>query len=461
MKKITERKFNNKLSLFDAVILVIGSTIGAGIFVLLSSSFRIAGSAVILAFVINSLIAFIIAGNYAEAASYNPIDGGGFSFVEEAYGEKARILGWIIWLGNASYASLCAIGFAKYISSILPINELIISGSVLFLFMIINLIGSKNVALFMKPLVISLLLLLVFVAIFIFSNPQDRVVNSDNLIPTSALSILHATSLLFVCFTGFEAITTISAEIKKPRRNIPKALFYSVGIVSIIYLLLVSAVVYSADINSLSGSEMVLIEVVKSSPLMMVIVFTCAAMAVLSAMNSALMAASRNVYALSRDKFLPDSLSDINPRFESPHKAIILTFIISFSLVLTNQVEFVASITNLSYMIIVSSVGLAVIRLRKFEDKESFKLPFHPLGSILCVILPLILIPFLELSSIVIGAVWTIIGFIIYRITKHRSMNHGGNKQEENKQEENKQEENKQEENKQEEIIMKNKIINK
>jgi amino acid transporter len=420
LKKIAEREFKNKLSLFSAVILGIGSTIGAGIFVLLSSSFNIAGPAVIVAFILNAVIAFIIAGNYAEAASFNPIDGGGFSFVEEVYGEKARILGWIIWLGNASYASLCAIGFAKTFSSILPVNELIISGSVLFIFMIINLVGSKKVALIMKPLVISLLLMLVFVAIFLFSNPQDGIENFNNFIPNGVLSILPATSLLFVCFTGFEAITTISAEIKKPQKNIPKALFLTVGIVSIIYILVVFAIISTADINNLKDSEIALLEVVKFSPPMMYFVIISAAIAVLSAMNGALMAASRNVYALSRDKFLPDSLCNINSKFESPHRAIILTFIISFSLVLSNQVELVASITNLSYMIIVSSVGLAVLKLRKFENEDSFKLPLYPLGPILCIILPLILIPFLEVISIIICVVWTIIGLIIYRITLQR-----------------------------------------
>ena len=144
----------------------------------------------------------------------------------------------------------------------------------------------------------------------------------------------------------------------------------------------------------------------------------------MSSLNVALMAASRNVYALSRDKFLPASLSRINSKFDTPVRAIILTFIISLFLVISNQVEFVASISNLSYMIIVSSVGLAVLKLRKkrgkLGDKISFKLPFHPLGPILCIILPLILIPFLDPRSIIICAVWTMIGVIIYRITKHR-----------------------------------------
>ena len=273
----------------------------------------------------------------------------------------------------------------------------------------------------MKPLAFSLLLILVFVAFFLFSNPQDGFVNFNNFIPFGVLSIIPATSLLFVCFTGFEAIATISAEIKSPRRNIPKALFYTVGIVSIIYLLIVSAIVYSVNIDDLTGSEIALLKAVEFSPPMTVVIIICAAIAVLSSLNVALMAASRNVYALSRDKFLPASLSRINSKFDTPVRAIIITFIISLFLVLSNQVEFVASITNLSYMIIVSSVGLAVLKLRKFEDKISFKLPFHPMGPILCIILPLILIPFLEFNSIIICAVWTIIGVIIYRITKHFS----------------------------------------
>ena len=164
-------------------------------------------------------------------------------------------------------------------------------------------------------------------------------------------------------------------------------------------------------------------EAVKFSPPMRVVVIICATIAVLSSLNAAIMAASRNVYALARDKFLPTSLSSINSKYESPHQAIIITFIISFSLVLSNHVEFIASITNLSYMIIVSSVGFAVLKLRKLDDRSSFKLPFHPLGPILCIILPLILIPFLEISSNIICAVWTIIGIIIYWITKHNRIN--------------------------------------
>ncbi len=84
MFDIKERPFIHKISLFKTIILGIGSTIGAGIFLLLSPGVNIAGPGIILAFIFNAVIALIIAGNYAEGASFTPVDGGGFSFVEKA-----------------------------------------------------------------------------------------------------------------------------------------------------------------------------------------------------------------------------------------------------------------------------------------------------------------------------------------------------------------------------------------
>jgi len=75
MFDIKERSFIHKISLFKTIILGIGSTIGAGIFLLLSTGVSIAGPGIILAFIINAIIALIIAGNYAEGASFTPVDG--------------------------------------------------------------------------------------------------------------------------------------------------------------------------------------------------------------------------------------------------------------------------------------------------------------------------------------------------------------------------------------------------
>lgn len=418
MFDIKELSFTHKISLFKTIIIGIGSTIGGGIFLLLAPGVKIAGSGIILAFVFNAVIALIIAGNYAEGASFTPVNGGGFTFVEKAFGKKALFIGWMVWLGNTSYAAMTSVGIGIYLSAIIPINEVIISVTVLFLFTFLNSVGSKRVASFQIPLTIILMLVLAIIAGYLFMNPIDG--GFTPFLPNGVVSLLPATSLLFVCFTGFEAITTISAEIKKPQKNIPKALFYTVGIVSVSYILVIIATLYSTSIDRLGSSDIALMEAVKLSPVMQFIIIIGSVLAMLSSLNVALMASARNVYALSRDGFLPKKLSVINERFSSPIRAVLLTSVLAFILLLTNQVEIIASVSNLSYMLVVSSVGLAVFKSRPFEDKTVFKIPFYPYSCYLCIALPLILIPFLDLLGILIGFLWFTLGLLIHLFRRKR-----------------------------------------
>lgn len=416
MFQIEERSFTRKISLLDAVILGLGSTIGAGIFILLAPGIELAGPGVIIAFAINALIALIVAGNYAEAASFVPVQGGGFSFVEAAYGKRALFLGWIIWLGNTSYAALTAVGIGKYLSTIIPVHELIISVSAILIFTLLNCVGSKSVAQIEKPLIISLITAFIITTAFLFANPVDG--GFTPLLPQGLWTLLPATSLLFITYTGFESITTISAEIRKPRKNIPRALFITIGIVSIIYLVLTASVLYATDYTRLGGSTIALIEAVGESPLMQGLITMSAILAMVTSLNIGLMAGSRNVYALSRDGFLSKSWSEISKRFQSPVKAVLLTCGVAITLLLTNQIEFIASVSNIAFMLMVSSVGLAVLKFRKHEESTNYKLPLFPYTSYLCIGLPLILIPFLEYYAIIIGFVWLFIGLLIY-LFKH------------------------------------------
>jgi len=412
MFAIEERSFTRKISLLDTVILGIGSTIGAGIFILLSPGINIAGPAVIIAFAINAILALIIAGNYAEAASFMPVNGGGFAFVEAAYGKKALFLGWVVWLGNTSYAALTAVGIGEYLSAIIPVHKLLISFGVLGFFTLLNSVGSKNTASIEKPLTMSLLIAFIITIIYLFTNPVDG--GFIPLFPNGIFSLLPATSLLFVTFTGFEMITTISAEVKKPRKNIPKALFITVGVVTLFYLLIVGATLYSTSTERLAGSDVALIEAISGSPIMEGVIIMAAIFAMLSSLNVAIMAGARNVYALSRDGFLPKKWGKINERFESPLKAVLLTAVIAIVLLLTSQINLIASVSNISYMLVVSTVGLAVLKFRKHEKDGNFKMPFFPYLSYLCIGLPLILIPFLDHWGIVIGFGWLIIGVMIH-----------------------------------------------
>jgi len=413
--EISEYSFTHKINLFDTIILGIGSTIGATIFSLIAPATRIAGPAVILAFIINFVIALFIAANYAECASRNPINGGGFSFVEDAFGEKALFLGWLIWLGNTSFAALTAMVIGEYLTDLILINKYIISVSFLSLFTIINAVGSKRVSTVQKPLAIALVLSLVISAIYLFASPLDGTLIP--FFPNGILSFLPATALLFVGFVGFEGVATISAEIENPRKNIPRALILTVIIVGIIYIAVVLAIFFSTSTARIVGTDAALLEAVKSNIVIRYIVDAGSVFALLTSLSVALMAASRNIYALSRDDFLPRRWSLINAKYETPTNALLLTFIIALIILFSGQIAFIASISNISYMLIVSAVGLAVIKFRRtdsIERKRAFRIPFYPYSSLICIIFPFMLIFFLPPASIFLAIAWFLIGIVIY-----------------------------------------------
>ena len=413
--EISEYSFTHKINLFDTIILGIGSTIGATIFSLIAPATIIAGPAVILAFIINFVVALFIAANYAECASRNPINGGGFSFVEDAFGQKALFLGWLIWLGNTSFAALTAVVIGEYLENILLINKYVISVSFLFLFTIINAVGSKKVSTVQKPLAIALVLSLVISAIYLFTFPIDGTIIP--FFPNGIFSLLPATALLFVGFVGFEGVATISAEIEKPKKNIPRALISTVIIVGIIYITVVLAIFFSTSTKRIVGSNAALLEAVKNNIVINYIVVAGSIFALLTSLSVALMAASRNIYALSRDDFLPRRWSLINTKYETPINALLLTFIIALIILFSGQIAFIASISNISYMLIVSAVGLAVIKFRRTDSvnrKKSFKIPFYPYSSLICIIFPFMLIFFLPPASIFLAIAWFLIGIVIY-----------------------------------------------
>ncbi len=422
MALIKDREFNQSISLFGLIMLGVGATIGAGIFVLLGEATVMTGPSVVLAFLINFVIAIIIAFHYAEMASLSPIDGGGYSFIEEAFGNSAYFIGWLVWLGNIAYASFCAIAFAIYASvwTGLPIIPLAVA--TLISFALINLTGVKSVVNVEKALTLALLIL--FIIFIGWGAPKVDLSNFTDIFPNGAMALLPATSLVFLCFIGFETITTISAEVKKPRTNIPKALILTVIISGLVYVLFAYVFVGMVNYSSIVHPDTALLQFFKTD-LMKDLMIIASLLATLSSLNIGLMAASRNAYALARDGFLPKLFSKVSNK-DSPYFAIGISSIIACALLLTGQVKQIASVSDFSYMIVVSMVCLSVVALRKKMSgiKRFFKVPLYPYTSFFGVIIPLLLIPFLDNSALLIGAAWIVIGLFFYVVWHSQVLKH-------------------------------------
>ncbi len=413
-----EFQFSKKLSLFSAVLLALGSLMSAGIYILISLTASIAGPSIILAILFDLIVSFCIAGCYAECASVSPINGGGFVYAVEAYGKKALFIGWITWLSNIAYASLLSITIGFFIAELFNINAnffvIAVAILALLIFTIINAFGAKGLSTIQKPLTIALIGSLIVGGFYLFLKPPQG--KFLPLFPRGFLSMFTASALLFDIFIGFEDIASISEEIKNPKKNVPKALFISLIISGIIYEFVIIALFYSTKLKIISTSQVALLVAVKDNPLIYIIVYLGAIFALLCAMGVGLMASSRNLYALSRYDFLDRRWSEISEKHESPVKALWLSSIIAIVIVLTGSLELITSISNVSYMVSVIFVGLAVIKFRKIKkyEKDTFKAPLYPLSAYLCIGLPFLLIFFFDLDSVLVSLAWFLIGVIIY-----------------------------------------------
>lgn len=410
---IHERKIKKRFSFLDLLLSAIGSTIGAGVFILLPIGINMAGLGVILSLILAAAITIIVAFNYGELAAALPFEGGGYSWVAEAFGKQSSsfIIGWLVWLGNMGYVALSALGFSIYAGMLFNIvNPIPLALVSLLAFVIINIVTMKTSISIEK--ILTIVILMAFFVLWFYLgnsfNPNNFQYAFDHI---KFIPIFTTASLLYVLFIGFEAISTVSAEAKKST-DLPKAFIYCIIIVSLVYII-TSVMVIGVMSPSGTYKETLLLDI--SGPLTPFIILA-ASFATLTSMNAGLIAASRNVYALSRDGMMPKLLGKISRDFSTPFVAVVLSGLISGLFIMTNAIEYIASIADFGYLIVISMVCASVIFLRITDPrvKRLYKVPFYPYTSILGIVLPLILLFFLEESAINTGLLWILVGFFVY-----------------------------------------------
>ncbi len=414
---IKEKKIRKRFSFSDLLLSAVGSTIGAGIFILLPIGINIAGLGIIFSLLLASLITIIVIFNYGELAATLPFEGGGYSWVAEAFGKESSsfIVGWLVWLGNIGYVALSSLGFSIYAGILFNlVNPIPLALLALIMFVIINVVTMKTSISIEKILTVSILMIffIFWVYLGIGFNPKNLQYTFSHI---EFIKIFPVASLLYVLFIGFEAISTISAEAKKSS-DLPKSFIYCIVIVSIVYIITSLMIIGATSPQGLQDQETLLSI---SGPLAPLIALA-AIFATLTSMNAGLIAASRNVYAISRDGMLPSFIGRISRDFSTPFIAVILSGLIAGLLIITNAVEYVASIADFGYLITISMVCASVVFLRITDTqlKRLYRVPLYPYTSLLGMILPIFLLLFLEEKALHTGLIWILVGFFVYSFYK-------------------------------------------
>ena len=469
---MSEDELAKDLGLLSALMIGIGTMIGAGIFVLPGVAASAAGPIVVVSFIIGGLIAMINALAVSELGTAMPKAGGGYYYVNRGLGPLfGSITGLGDWIGLAFASAFYCIGFGGYLvvlftgtpfaipsitlgnfTIFVPLaGELALSvgltdiqiGAIVagVIFVGVNYIGAKETGGVQTVIVLILLgILTVFTVIGWFSFDWGTVMIDGELAPTELGygAILPATGLVFVSFLGYAKIATVAEEMKQPGRNLPIAIIGSVAIVTVIYTILVSLMIGIVPWDGLD-QETPVSQVAGVAfdgwPVIGVVGVTlitvAALLATASSANASILSSARINFAMGRDRIVTNWLNEIHPRFATPYRSILVTgvMILGFIVLFGGDLAILATAASVLHLIVYALMNLALIAFREADVPSydpDFRVPFYPVTPILGATCSLALIYFIRWEAQVLAILFVLVAIGWYFLYARRETTRAG-----------------------------------
>jgi len=447
--KGTQVKLSRDLGLFSVTMIGVGAMIGAGIFVLTGIASGVAGPALMLAFLINGIVALFTASAYAELGGSIPEAGGGYLWVKNSLPQPSGFLsGWMSWMAHCVACSLYAVGFGAYFGEVLhevgahlivspEILKKILAVLIIILFTYINYKGAKetgkagNIATMLK-----IMILLIFIGLgikLIFGDPE-RMTHFTPFMAKGFLGVLTAMGLTYIAFEGYEIIAQSGEEVKDPEKNIPKAIFLSLIIVVPIYILVAFVALGVVDPGSLTAwdflaakKEVAMVEAARSISVWgSALLLIGGLLSTISALNATIYSSSRVGFAMGRDHNLPPIFGRIHTKFKTPHGSLIVSSALIMGMALLLPIEDIASSADIMFLFLFIFVNVALIHIRRKTPKllKGYKSPLFPLFPVIGIITQSVLIIVMFVyspRSFFLSLLWIGGGLsIYYGYAKHR-----------------------------------------
>jgi len=386
-----------RLSSFDLTNLIIGSVIGADIYITPGLTAAMIGPASIVVWVVAGVFALVIALVFSYTSYYVPKVGGPFAFVSKAFGKFYGFLtGWLMLIAEMMALPLFAIVFTRYLHFFIELDswqEVLVKGLFIFSLTTVNILGVKlggrvnDVLTLMKLAPLVLVIALGF--IFLSYNPENISQNYSPIAPLGWENFGPALVLIFWAYAGFEMGTLPASEVKNPKRVIPKAITIGMILVTLFYLSTNFVLYGSINWIELSHSTLPL---VLAGTLVIgyvggVIVSFGALTSVTGTGSSFVLGVSRLYYAMSSEGLFPKVFSKVHKRYKTPFMALIIQGIIAFFLSMYAGISQLISFSVFNMAIMYLLVCLSLIVLKKEETKFIGQkvLPF--VGIAICVFL--------------------------------------------------------------------------
>jgi APA family basic amino acid/polyamine antiporter len=393
------------LTLFDATCIVIGTTIGVGIFLVPGSIARSLPSApwILATWVFTGIVSVFGALGYAELGAMMPASGGQYVYIREAYGSLAAFLcGWVSFLivQSGSIAAV-SVGFGIYLSYLIPRVPGVVTWApvaVILGFTLVNYRGVRSGArtqnLF-TALKVSGLLVLIGSA-FLHGGPPPVQAPAAARQALSLNGIVVAMLGCFVAYDGWQYVAFVAGEVRDPRRNIPRSLALGCGVVVLLYLLANVAYFRVLPLAGIAATERVAATTAEhtmgalgATLIALTIMFSSA-----GAANGSILTSPRLYFAQARDGLFFHKLAYIHPRFGTPSFSILVQGLWASLLAATGSYETLISYALFAMWLFhgMTVFGVLILRRRHPGRLRPYRMWGYPLSPLLFTLFSLWLV---------------------------------------------------------------------
>jgi amino acid transporter len=396
---------------FQLTMFGVGSTVGTGIFFVMSLAVPEAGPGVIVSFLIAGIAAGLAAICYAELASAVPVSGSSYSYAYATLGEAVAIgVAACLLLEYGVATAAVAVGWSGYVNKLLSslfgfqlphalsaapwdsqpgavnLPAIVLIGMCALL-LIRGASESAKVNAIMVLIKLGVLAMFVIIAFTAFDVNQLK-----DFAPMGVAGIGSAAGTIFFSYIGLDAVSTAGDEVKDPQKTMPRAIIAALATVTIVYVLVALAALGTQPWRDFAGQQeaglATILDHVTNGSWAGTILCAGAVISIFTVTLVTMYGQTRILFAMGRDGLLPTSFAAVNARTMTPVKNTAIVAVATGMLAAFVPLDKLADMVSIGTLtaFIVVSVGVIILRVREPDLPRAFKVPGYPVTPALSVL---------------------------------------------------------------------------
>lgn len=421
-------QLKRQFGVWTATVLIVGQVIAVGIFLTPAGMAKAVGSPfwLLVIWVLIGLMTLSGALCYGEFAARFPEAGGSYVYLREIYGKMTAFLyGWMVLLVlDPGLTAIFGVGLASYAGFLIelsPVGKQITAISIIVIVGLINILGARVGANFLKVLTVLKIGTLLFIIFYGFfggfgdwNNFQPFFAAPTDVFGAFAGGIVGA----FFAFAGWWEVTRVAGEIENPQKNLPKALIVGVVAITLIYILTSAVFFYLVPVAAVTNDETFAAQAGEAlfGRIGGIVFAAIVIVSVLGTLVAYLMVSPRVYYAMAKDKLFFKGFGEPHPRFNTPHRATLVQIALASLLILAGNFEQILSYFFFVVVLFIALVvaGIFKIHKRGFDGYKTICYPVTPLFFLVITALVLLLIAMRNPVQSLAGAAVVLLGVPVY-----------------------------------------------